>query len=587
MSGTLSIDQDQFFQDIAERLYQRRSITSSELVAHEFVDHSQSQLIEQLAFLFQTTNADLRSFLLDLFPVTSDMTQFLKYVCSESCYSSRKLVPSRLYKEFCIGEISLPRLSILSCLSPSGRYLLTLEGIMENDCEIMSIAPETFLSAAISFVSYCPDGDVLRGYLESFYAETMQRLPNWIFIWSQAKTDLVDATVKLAGSDAFEICEAAMSIDGLTDFPAHELHGIHDFMHFISESRIFSMSSVLDFLRRIFEKASEASEYDRHSIPTVVMLDLNQYINPLMRSGILKTEASMQFSCIDLIPVPSVPCNVSCRAFAVRMSPAKWMIETIPGIVGRLDAKIIVSQFSSGIEIWSIDFLRSEKSQILPTTNNKDVFEFSVSTTVETDEAIVSTEVLLNGTLPISVTWENPQRNTTVPVLDISGVSENPTFTSQAVSPIGEKNSLVLGFPDNLTVQALPTEIQLPAQYSFMGVVSIATIPMLPNPRVAIALVTTATSEERRRNAQNLFQSDLVAFMNVSTSLERDILREARLADIILLDESVFDSHPLIAGITIGASTQSTTIHVMSLKSSLTPQLQRLVDQHILIHMRV
>ena len=562
------------FRALASRILSMESVTSEDFHRINIESDYKLSLAMRVARLLQHESSS------PLIPVLDAMIKseyqlalFLGVLSMHSIPQLERIVSEEVLMRLCRGECSPPRLARWSNLGPHDRWVAAVASLVMQDA-----APFEEVEHSLTFVilALVNGGDPLairEAVLEGTNVAETVRVSRYMDIWCQGNQDAVQRMKEIATSDAVEICEAALAIDGITDCPSFELEGMSACMQLVVLRDIEFVEPMCILLQKIFEKASELVQ-QLPSPPSIVVVDMLSHILPLLRTD-------------DIDPTALIRCDLELEGdssrttgmgsfselrLGVRLRPARWKIESVAGIAGQAEAKLVLTPTQEdGVQIWSIRSL-SDAGEGLPdsitATARDGVYVFSVPCPQRTTEAgdMIFHDFLLNDRIPIRLSWQNPpvlsRRNTTtVPVL------ERPPEVAYVSG-------------------GLPTEIQLPAVSTAFMRGSMPTIPMLPNPKIVMALLASSV-QDLHDKVKGLFQSDLLTVMDIGHSSERDLIREIPLCDTIVLDEELFVSNAFVAGMAVGLAPGKTVHVVTNSAESQNGQIQHLMAQQLITLIKI
>lgn len=559
---------------LASRILSMESVTSEDFHRINIESDYKISLATKVASLLQQ---DLLS---PSIPVLHAMIKseyqlalFLGILSMHSIPQLERIVSEEVLVRLCRGECSPPRLLRWSNLGPHDRWVAAVASLVMQDSVRFEEVEHSLTFVILALVNGGDPLAIRDAVLEGTNVAGTDRISRYMDIWCQGNQDAVQRMKEIATSDAVEICEAALAIDGITDCPSFELEGVSACMHHAVSRDLAYVEPMCILLRKIFEKASELVE-QLSCPPSIVVVDMLSHILPLLRQE--EIDPTTLIHC-DL-QLEGDPCQTTGMGsftelrLGVRLRPARWSIESVAGIVGQADAKLVLSPAQEeGVEIWSIRFL-SYAGEGLPdsiTAIARDgVYVFSVpcpQTTTEGGDMFFH-NFLLNDRIPIRLSWRNPpvltRRNTTtVPVL------ERPPEVAY-------------------TSGGLPTEIQLPAVSTAFMRGSMPTIPMLPNPKIVMALLASSEQDVHDK-VKGLFQSDLLTVMDIGHASERDLIREIPLCDTIVLDEELFLSNAFLAGMTVGLAAGKIVNVVTGSAETQDGQIQNLMAQNLITLIKI
>jgi hypothetical protein len=141
----------------------------------------------------------------------------------------------------------------------------------------------------------------------------------------------------MSGHDSFDIVDAALRIDGVSDTPSFEFHGISDFLRndFLPESEQYTHR--LSTLIRVLAKAIESVSESRHSadsdnLPSTIIFDLNNAESNFKK---ILMENSERISNVHVQLTP-----ITASLVGIQLQPGYWQITT--GISGTLLSVVVI-----------------------------------------------------------------------------------------------------------------------------------------------------------------------------------------------------------------------------------------------------
>ena len=480
-------------------------------------------LVESLEWATGADDPEIRALNSVLFSQVEDIYGFLDGLIRESEQVLERFISTGLLRRLAIGELSAPRLSGMKSLTSREAVVSTIASVLHNNCDAIRVAPATWRSATQALTSGEGTSEMMSLFLEDLGVSTQSRLSLLMYVWTQGNADAVQAVQSLAGTDDFDIVDAAFGIDGETDFPAYEVVGVSDLWieglsnHIADVPRVVQV--FVSLMARAFERAAEhaeARQSESEQIPQIVSLNLAGNFTSTIRSR--KWVIDPEFSEVGLTLERGPTAELS---FSVGLKPCWFSIKTE---IERREAKITLIKTNEGGSdawpIWQVDTLVGFDGRSAMKEQMIDGFVFRLSPPILGGEEVVVINRDQNDEVRLTILW------------------------SSADKP-------------NVPAPMLPTEIHLPPTLPSSAMMR--TIPLVPRPRLVLAL----TTGESDPPPLSMFTRDIVSRMNIRTTCIRDLAREINSNDMIVVTDRAARSEAFqfVAGIAIGALK---SLHILS-----------------------
>jgi hypothetical protein len=278
---------------LARKLLNREVLSVADLAAAGIKSSKATGIMQSLSNVLRLGDPEKISSFYFVFESASEVARFVRdvvsYDANEAKNSFKKLVDQELLKRLCLGEVSSARVGQLFG-HPSLPSVMLFDLLRENGW-LLDICPSTWKQAVHSVMRAKDRLDILDQFMHSFRLPALgnprpsgfSRLLNMMFVWTQGNASAVRAVSNMSGTDAFEILEAVLRADGISEFPAFEFHSISSFLKsYLSADELLEprLRLFLVILARSVEKTSEmihsASKSDDSRTPNVVVIDLDQ-----------------------------------------------------------------------------------------------------------------------------------------------------------------------------------------------------------------------------------------------------------------------------------------------------------------------
>lgn len=493
------------------------------------------ELVESLIEAMESPNSDVSLFAVRFFATREKLSGVLQVLVGEKNRLLDRIVSEALLERLCLGELSGPRLfPIVGSSDPQIGFVVLAASLAHNVC-LARRCRATWMQAIEALNSDFDRSEIMSGFVSSFRSGIDSLIARYVFVWTQGMAEAVSAADELAHTDAAHILEAALSIDGVSDFPAFEFPGISGVLRSVlaDVSSAVSMKDrvemALKFLAKSVEAASEFVETT--TVPTVVVLNLSASLE----EAFIASDGHFDPDLLDLLisssGAPKMTGAVSETTLHFSIQPGRFVIEVVPGIVSERCAEVRLTRSSDegAVAFWTLDCVTSKNLRI------------------EKSVAI--------DTIVLSLTGPGHAGVFEVMVGDIKLSVE---FTASACMTSSNLKNLEA------------TEINLPISSMFVRS-SMPTIPLLPNPRIVLYVTIGAGGLVDPK-----FEGDLVNRMDATEAALRDVIREVLASDVVVVDVGVIEAFAMTAGAVIGASARPVLIIANNTQS---PTLSQLVDE--------
>ncbi len=527
--------QDSKLLELARKIASKAPVDPYELQDCGISGSLRLSLVESLLWAAHSSDNEIRALCEVVFSQAEDIYGYLDGLVRESTPALEKFVSSGIMGKLAKGEASPPRLGLVATLESRQAVVFTISSVLFNNCEVIRSAPATWRSATQAVTSGEDRAEMITLFLEELGVSSSSRLCLHTYVWTQGNAEAVEAVHSIANTDDFEIADAALSINGVSDYPCYELIGVSDLLtetikHPQTDVRLVMLNFV-SLIARAFEIAAEHAEAagsESASVPQVVSLDLGRSFSGTIRA--LNWVVDPKFVDVrvsanrDLLATGSI----TELSLEVTLKPCWFSIRVMEGVT----AEIILIKSIEGTEgawpMWKVIDLRGSDGRIAKKEQKEDGFIFS-----------------------------------------LVGVPGNPTVVEEVILNSGESDEVRLDVSwvpriekPHIPVPApmLPTEINLPPTISSS---MMRTIPLIPRPRLVLLLQEI---EEVPRLSHASFSRDLVTNFSLQNLSIRDLVREIGAHDIVAITEEVLEGrNQFVAGVAVGAAK---TLQILARSSS-------------------
>ncbi|KAF4756367.1 hypothetical protein FOZ62_022142 [Perkinsus olseni] len=248
-----------------------------------------------------TTGDHVRDTLLTFFfQSTEDVTDHIRttMVNPQSAATFKKLQELNIVKLFVTGECCSARIMPLIGSSEMAKHV-AIRAMLADQCRLAEDAPETY-RAGVKALTTKDDRDeavkalnyrttkLMDDFEEHYHDSTHVKsvvskhaiLFRRILLWGQvADPETVGYIFKAAASaseDSLQLLSAVLTIDGIEETPAYELHGMSSLVKVVLGTSLLLLPAVLDIVAKSVERAAEIYEADARDIePSIVEVDLS------------------------------------------------------------------------------------------------------------------------------------------------------------------------------------------------------------------------------------------------------------------------------------------------------------------------
>jgi len=505
--------------DLSGRILRKDCISGGEIEECGFTGQLRTSLVESLIWAVSSDDLEVKALISVIFAQPVDVFGYLDGLLRENTKVLEKFISSGITRKLAIGEISPPRLSAVGFLNARQTVVCTISSVLHNHCEAILAAPATWRSTTQALTSGEDRAEMMALFLDELGVSARSRLSMLVYVWTQGNAEAVQAVHALSGTDEFDIVEAALTIDGVSDFPAYELIGISDLLRQIlpnsSEGIALAMETFIGLLARAFELAAEhaeASESESAIVPQIVSLNLHGQFAEILRSRNWVIDPN--FIDVSIFSEKEKNSTPNELQFDVRLKPCWFSVRVL---VNSKEGEITLIKTTAGSPnswpLWRVNSLTGLGGR----TAHKDDKEDGVVFKLPSIPGTASEEIIINigesDEIRLSVSW-NSRIEKPAPVLTLQ-----------------------------------PTEINLPPTISSS---MMRTIPLIPRPR--LVLFFHAGESDPGTFAQNIFSRDLVTTLQPSNVAVRDLVREIHAHDTLVITESVVESSDrFVVGVAIGA----------------------------------
>ena len=508
---------------LSNLIFEGTLVDRDDIIMAGIRDERHISCIESLANTLQHGSPEIKYILQLVFEKRADVAAFLKILSSEDSASLDKFQSLQVVRRLATGQISPPRLGPIVHARSKDLVLAMVASLLENETELIEIAPLTWAAAVHALMSGLDKKEILESFIEELGVESAHRLPKWMHVWSQGNRDAFKIVKSLAGSDDFEIIEAALSIDGISESPACEFVGIDKLVHAIlsMEAPISLSERLAKFLRLLARIVERVSEEVHSCAANIVEMDLSQ-IQSVCSENRMQIDPS---NCLieisgDVKKIETTSSFFTKVAFSIDLSAPKWNLKQIPGILGERPAEVIFVPHPQGeMALWEVSLLVSGDFVASKRQERDGSVVFSIPSATREEFSMID-----NASIRFRPVWE-------------------PLKLSEA-----EASDIPSGLPVDV-----PKEMSPAPQVEICG-------PALDRLKV---LLHVSLRKDRLPGSPRLKafkKTNLVTLIDPSQASISDILREVALADSVLVDEGVLESYPLVTGVLIGSGKQVTVL---------------------------
>jgi hypothetical protein len=522
---------------LVRKLLNREPFSPADLSSTGIVSDNAKGIIQSLSHLLRHGDPDKVSAFYFVFESSGELGRFVRdvvsYDATEVKNSFKKLVDQELLRRLCLGEVSSARVAQLFG-HPSLPSILLFD-LLRNNGWLLEHCPSTWKQAVHSVLRAKDRLDILDQFMHSFRFTALgnprpagfSRLLNMVFIWTQGNMSAVRAVSIMTGTDAFEILEAILRVDGVSEFPAFEFHSVSSFLksYLTPEDSVEPrIRQFLVLLARAVEKTSEmihsATKSDESRMPNVVVIDLDQgNIRSILQT--FDPGYDLENSQLTILGDFSLTMSTIIETkVEIVLSPAVWYV-----VVSELDgATILVAITPIRPKQSSLSFSSWKINQSTVTTNESSIqfrlvpqsYEFRI---VRDSIDTTSVNLRINDEHSLTVSWSD----------------DKTKFSTSGLLPTRPAHSV----PTSLlpTVPMLPSQIADPPRHICVLGLETGDYSDLVSPWDTVICLTISPNSSEWRI--------------------RDMVRECAQSDLLLISENLINvSDPTLAflvGLLIGS----------------------------------
>ena len=499
--------------DLSRLIFSREEIEIDHIVSAGLSGPLRVSLVESLVWGSKSSDSEIKSFMSVIFGRVEDIAGYLQGLILEDSSVLERFLSTGILEKLAVGELSAPRLSQVSSMSSRQVIVCTISGVLHNNCQVIKRAPATWRSVTQAITSGEDRADIINLYLDELGVDSRSRLLLLLYVWSQGDSAIVSAAQSLSGTDDYDIAEAALSIDGISDYPAYELIGISECLSIPHSSPEEKVSILLNFLARTFELAAERVESDPPSVPLIVSLNLK---SSEFRGLLSERRWNLDPNYCDIVLGENrmrVLGSATESSFDVKIRPGYFSVK-VAKVTDRYAEITLIRTVASQADdstfaLWKVETLVGSDGRSSIKEQKEDGFIFQLLKISNHDEQVI-----------------------------INPGSDDIKLTISWTRPIGFIDKTITAPP------MLPTEIHLPPVIPSLDPL-MRTIPLVPQPRLVLVIRSPDSAEVSLR-------SDLVTIMDMHSSY-RDLHREILSNDTIIASDEVVRSDPFIPGMIVGA----------------------------------
>ncbi|KAF4693498.1 hypothetical protein FOZ60_010680 [Perkinsus olseni] len=273
----------------------------------------------------------------------------------QSAATFKKLQELNIVKLFVTGESCSARIMPLIRSSEMAKHV-AIRAMLADQCRLAEDAPETY-RAGVKALTTKDDRDeavkalnyrttkLMDDFEEHYHDSTHVKsvvskhaiLFRRILLWGQvADPETVGYIFEAAASaseDSLQLLSAVLTIDGIEETPAYELHGMSSLVKVVLGTSLSLLPAVLDIVAKSVERAAEIYEAESRDIePSIVEVDLGD-----LREFVKKSldPLCIRNAAIEIVEVtrPGASGNLVVAKAALKVLPGSFAVHVEDGFL--------------------------------------------------------------------------------------------------------------------------------------------------------------------------------------------------------------------------------------------------------------